>query len=772
MQKVLENKTHKALERHEKMLEATNRAAIILLTRQEEDFEGAMSEGIGIIAGLADIDRMSVFRSIEKPDGLHVSQLYRWTKESSGTTDVIPELADIACTSFLPAGWEKTLAWGECTSGLVSCMPEATMLRRLGCVTVLAVPVVNDGRFWGFAFFEKLTEEKFSAYETEVLRSVSFMLANAVMRNKEAELMRNEIENQNRLLRVVNEVSVIMLQTDEHNFESDILRSMKMLAHAVDADRVYIWKNSIRNGDLYCSQIYEWSEGAEPQQGKDFAVETLYSEATPEWAEAFSQGRCVNGIVRELSENEQAGLSPQGILSVLAVPIFLKDEFWGFIGFDDCHRERVFTRNEEILLRSTSELIANSLVRHDMEKNLRTSAVRLQRALDDARAASLAKGEFLSHMSHEMRTPMNAIIGMTGIAMGTASTEKKDYCLEKIDGASKHLLGVINDVLDMSKIEANKFVLAPHSFGFENLIHSVSNVLNFRIEEKNLEFIVNLDERLPPHVIGDELRITQVITNLLTNAVKFTPDGGTVKLNVQCLKSRGKNITILFEVIDTGIGVSAEQQSRLFTAFEQAESGTARKYGGTGLGLAIAKHIVEMMGGSIWVESEPGHGAKFAFTISLEQGEEKKTDAVSNPFFTDTLSDTLPGVAPRYPGRSILIAEDVEINREIIANVLGGTGIALDFAQNGLEVLRQFEKAPEKYNIILMDVQMPEMDGYTATRKIRALNVSRAKSVPIIAMTANVFKEDVEACLAAGMNGHLGKPIDVAALFEKIGLYL
>ena len=516
-----------------------------------------------------------------------------------------------------------------------------------------------------------------------------------------------------------------------------------------------------------------------------------------------------------------------------------------------------------------------------------------------AERASNAKTDFLSRMSHEMRTPMNAIIGMTNIAKKTKDPEKKEYCLDKIDVASRHLLGVINDILDMSKIEADKFELSRHMFDFEKMLMNVTNVLNFRIEEKKQNLIINLDTDIPQTILGDELRLTQVLTNLLTNAVKFTPDGGTIMLNVKNSHEPDHEDILQIEVVDTGIGISGEQQARLFSAFEQADGGTARKFGGTGLGLAIAKRIVELMGGKIWIESELGKGAAFIFTFKFARGEamprpklnmDKKdirilavddapeireyfTDVMAtfelscdvaadgcealaliknrqdnpyNIFFIDwlmpnmdglelikkikentrdnaiiimisaTLRDeieaktgaldidrfiakplfpsvllqavndcmgTMPGDSPGgqiadagaacgYNGHVVLIAEDVAINREIIAAVLEETGITIDFAENGVEALAKFQTNPDRYSLILMDIQMPEMDGYAATRSIRALDCAQAGTIPIIAMTANVFKDDIENCFKAGMNSHLGKPVDVAVLMEQLDRYL
>jgi CheY-like chemotaxis protein len=404
-----------------------------------------------------------------------------------------------------------------------------------------------------------------------------------------------------------------------------------------------------------------------------------------------------------------------------------------------------------------------------------TDITPIMEARFEAETASRVKSEFLANMSHEIRTPINAIIGMGTIAKNTAEVERKDYCLEKIEDASTHLLGIINDILDISKIEAGKLELALEEFDFEKMLQKVVSVISFRAEEKKQSLTVHIDELIPLILIGDDQRLAQVVANLLSNAVKFTPEGGSVQLDAQLIDEEEADgaCTVQISVSDTGIGISPEQQSRLFASFQQAESTTSRRFGGTGLGLAISKGIVEMMDGRIWVESEEGSGTTFAFTVCLKcgKGEQKglADSGVSRAVAAEDEQDSELDDFARY---RILLADDVEVNREIVLALLEPTGLAIDCAEDGLEVLSMFEAQPENYDLIFMDVQMPEMDGLEATRRIRALDIPKAREIPIVALTANVFREDVETCLAAGMDDHLGKPLDYNDVLLCLRKYL
>ena len=382
--------------------------------------------------------------------------------------------------------------------------------------------------------------------------------------------------------------------------------------------------------------------------------------------------------------------------------------------------------------------------------------------------ASLAKSNFLANMSHEIRTPLNAIIGMTTIASGSEDLDRKNYCLEKINGASTQLLGIINDILDMSKIEDGKFELSNVEFDFQAMLLRVVNLFEFRLGEKNQDIVLNVDPSIPARIIADEQRLAQVITNLIGNSIKFTSDKGKIGLDAKRIDDDANNVCVLeISVTDTGIGISEEHQSKLFQSFVQVDSNITRKFGGTGLGLAISKKIVEMMNGNIRVISSPGRGSTFIFTIKAELPREAADDGESG---SDT-GDNLKTVMDVCDGKRILLVEDVEINREIVITLLEEFRMEISEAVDGQQAFDKFSAAPEKFDLIFMDIHMPGIDGYESTRLIRSFNHPCAKTVPIIAMTANVFKEDIDRCLAAGMNEHIGKPLNFDELTAVLRKY-
>jgi len=393
----------------------------------------------------------------------------------------------------------------------------------------------------------------------------------------------------------------------------------------------------------------------------------------------------------------------------------------------------------------------------NMKEMSRQSAERLHLAQE----ASQAKSGFLSRMSHEIRTPINAIIGMTQIARNATDIEYCKDCLAKVDLASRQLLSLVNDILDMSKIEANKLTLEEKSFDFHGLLDNVTTIAAVKTSEKRQKFNVRVAPEIPKRMVSDELRISQVINNLLSNATKFTPEEGTVDLSFDVDEQTEDHLVMRVTIRDTGIGMTQEEISRLFISFEQADGSISRRFGGTGLGMSISKRILEIMGGRIQARSAPGEGSEFTVFFPVGVAEDIEEE-------NETPLEEMPNLE-RY---RILLTEDIEINREIVIALLEETNVRIDCAENGLEACEAMERAAQDYDLILMDLQMPEMGGLEATRRIRAMENPHCQSIPIVAMTANAFQEDIDECLAVGMNRHIGKPLDIDLLIRTLAQLL
>ena len=757
---------------------------------------------------------------------------------------------------------------------------------------------ISDGdseKTWMGAYIQPLMAADGGAVEAVLimLRDIS-----------EQFLVEQRLATRDRLLQATSQAAQVLLSGGK-DFADSMNEVLAILGKATDVDRVYVWSihpspNPEINSELHTTQLYEWSLGAEPQQDLDICTNRPVSEAIPTWIDTFMSGRCVNNLVKNMPVLEQEQLSPQGIISIMTAPIIFNGELWGFIGFDDCHSEYIWSELEENILRAAGMIVGAAIHNHRINDALEEANAQLAAAAEiarnlaeEAKQANEAKSDFLANMSHEIRTPMNAIMGILQMVLRMPiSPRQAIQHLEKIDFSTKALLRIINDILDFSKIEAGMLDMEKIPFYVEDVIRGVIDLTKHRVEEKGLAMFFEKDPEIQGQYLGDPLRLSQVLTNLCTNATKFTSEGHiTVAAKLQ--EKNDTEATLLFSVTDTGIGISPDQQQRIFSAFTQADTSITRRYGGTGLGLALCKKLTQLMGGDIWCESEADKGSTFSFSIRLGLvNSESRHDAqsrafeelnvlivesaatsrsklyeslhsmgcrmlekastidhalekagvadagrpfdlivfehgqkdaekfyrlspysdpdnqISTPAFVliedeERPAQDFPNVATSvimspvnpsslyeaiailqnpymrelreelkrmkpYAKNRILLVEDNEINQLVANEILIQADLVVSIANNGKEALEALER--DEYDLVLMDIQMPEMDGLAATRLIR--QQKELNWLPIIALTAHAMKEDRQKSMDAGMNAHMTKPINDQELFSCLAEWL
>jgi len=829
------------LHEQDEMLKALNNVSSTLLEPGNR-FEDSLQKSLWILAEVLEIDRIGIWKNYTTDDALFCSLMYDWDcgKFRSRIEDGIIE-EDRKYNE--KNDWKKTLLQGNFINTAVSKTDYELNedLKTRNVKSAFIMPVFMHDKFWGFIAYENCRKDEFFSENKElILSSASRTIVNAISKNNITVALETAVKEANEATRLKN-IAV---------------KSLESILNGIDA---LIYITVPETGELLF--INNYMKRILGKESVDLVGEYCYQ------------------LLR--NSNKKCSFCPCFKLEKNPDQIVIWDDYVELLGshvrHSDCYID--WPNGNKVHLQHAVDI------------------TELISAKEQAEQGNKSKSAFLANMSHEIRTPMNAIIGMTVIGKSAGDIHRKDYCFEKIENASQHLLGVINDILDMSKIEANKFELSHEEFDFEKMLQRVVNIISFRADEKKQKLTVHIDKSIPRSLLGDDQRLAQVITNLMGNAVKFTPEEGFVRLETRFLGKEDDVYTIQISIKDSGIGISPQQQAQLFQSFQQAESGTSRRFGGTGLGLAISKSIIELMGGHIILDSEPGKGSSFTFTFKAKRGikrtlglseigvnwdnvkimavdddkdildyfqdimhgfgtkcdtamsgqdalaligingmydiyfvdwkmpdmdgimlakelkakssspehtivimisaaewsivadEAKKAGVdkfLSKPLFPSAIADAITEAIglhdqPKkeitvnnvyFNGFKILLAEDVEINREIVDALIEPTLLKMDCAENGVEAVSMFQKSPEDYDLILMDVQMPEMDGYEATRRIRQSNHPRAKTIPIIAMTANVFREDVERCLKAGMNEHIGKPLNMEEFFSMLQRYL
>ena len=533
----------------------------------------------------------------------------------------------------------------------------------------------------------------------------------------------------------IDELQEYLTETDMDKESYKELR-LNLQNYVQESDLVYISLMRINGGQLQ----YIMDSNSDPENSRGLLN---FEDANSLIVNAYN-GETVVSLIG----NYQYG--KEGLISVY-VPIFDNQEnVVALIGIDVSDRKIVEGETESKQLTYISIVAVFVL---GMSSYLIIS--RYRKKAKDYNEASIAKGQFLSRMSHEIRTPMNAIIGMCRMAKKAEDPVKKAEYLDNISSSSDYLLELINDILDFSKIEARKMTLNAETFSIYKMMEKIEIILSSQVVAKDQTFSIELANDLPKYLSGDQTRLTQIIINLTGNALKFTSEKGKIDISVSLVETKDNLCNIQFVVKDNGIGMADKQLLKLFEAFEQGDGTITRKFGGTGLGLTISKMFIEMMDGTISVTSKVNEGSTFRFNVWLDivSEEELPTDNHENKIDSDGTVDCT--------GLTFLVAEDNKVNQIIVKNIMEDFGAVVEFANDGAECVEMFTQNPDKYRIIFMDIQMPDVDGLEATRRIRASSVHNAKTIPIIAMTAEVFQEDINNALNAGMDEHLGKPLNI-----------
>ena len=644
---------------------------------------------------------------------------------------------------------------------------EQTMKAFTGEDSLVFLKQLSNGWYIGFqaptgVYYSEVTTmalvlSAFGAIVAVILMFIMIRIDSArVKADRENQKMMQEVKGRDGLLNAVNEAASMLLNTEITDFEKNLLSSMGVLGDAVGSDRVYIWKNYTKDDELYSTQLYEWLADGAAAQSSDYTDDILYRTSLPDWAVALASGECVNGKAVNMEPITQEFLSGTGVLSAFAAPIFIEDKFWGFAGFDDCTLEREFSENEAAILRSACLLIGNAFLHNEMTAELKV-------AIEQARASSRSKSDFLANMSHEIRTPMNSIVGFSELALDDdISVKTKDY-LAKILTNAEWLLQIINDILDISKIESGKMEMESIPFDLHEMFASCRTVIMPKAIEKGLLLHFYAEPSLGKRLYGDPTRLRQSLVNLLSNAVKFT-NSGMIKMMAAIKEVTEDSVTMGFEVKDSGIGLTTEQMERIFSPFTQAESGTTRKFGGSGLGLAITKNLIDIMGGTLVVESMLGVGTKFSFDIKFHAVNVDENERIESRIVFDDL------VKPLFTGE-VLLCEDNAMNQQVIVDHLSRVGLSTVIASNGKEgvdfVKERVDSGKKQFDLIFMDIHMPEMDGIEASAHILKMNTG----VPIVALTANIMTNDMEIYESSGMSDCMGKPFTSQELWRCLMKY-
>ncbi len=547
------------------------------------------------------------------------------------------------------------------------------------------------------------------------------------------------------LLAIANSTNALLSNQD---IFSAVDLSLRELGEASGVDRTYLFTAFTRNGELRVSHQLEWcAPDIQPE------IDNPELKDCPAFVEFKKDDEPFNEVIRLMPDEHplKPVLESQGIRSILIIPIWFNDAFWGFVGFDDCTSERKWTAAELSLLRSFSSSISSALYRQ-------YDAQQLEASKNEAERASSAKSQFLANMSHEIRTPLNSIIGFTELLKTSTLNPQQRQQIEAVHSSSRVLLDTVNDILDLSKIEAGKLDLNEEPTDLETVCDELKRIFSVLTTEKGLDFIITFDPYIPKQLVFDPMRLRQVLINLIGNAVKFTHKGN-VTLNVACVLKNDKTTTIRFTVSDTGVGIGTEQQQHILVAFNQADNKITRKYGGTGLGLTISNHIIGLMGGELEIESVINKGSTFSFALHLAIAHEQALTTTDHEASSD--EQATMQILFQKPFNLVAI-DDGHLNLVLIEAVIKSLlpNARIGCFASGDDYLKALPESPP--DLIFMDIQMPGLSGYQVTEQLRTM--APYTTVPIYALTAGAITGESTRCLAAGMNGYLRKPLEVPQL--------